>query len=88
MKIAKDKILHLVAGAAAAFVVIWVTRTPALGFLAAVVAGVGKELWDKHQNALAAKKELLPPHTVEWQDAAWTAGGGALVAALTHFGGL
>ena len=87
MKIAKDKIFHFIAGAAAAFVVIWITRTPALGFLAAVVAGVGKELWDKRENDRAARNHVLPPHTVEWQDAAWTAGGGALVAALTHFGG-
>jgi hypothetical protein len=88
MKIAKDKILHLVAGAVVAFVVILVSRTPALGFLAAVIAGVGKELWDKRENDRAARKHVVPPHTVEWQDAVWTAGGGALVAALTHFGGL
>ena len=88
MKLARDKVLHLVVGAAIAFGAVLVTSTPVFGLLAAVIAGVGKELWDRHQNARAARNHVVPPHSVEWQDAAWTAVGGAVVAGLTHLGGL
>lgn len=77
---AKDKKLHVIAGTVIALVAILLTGIPLAGLFAALAAGVGKEMWDLHQNKLASKKNLVPPHSVEVDDVAYTVAPGAILA--------
>lgn len=73
--IAHDKSLHLLAGAAVALLVYAIALTTIrdhaalAGLLAAVVVGVGKEVYDK----------FTPGRHVEFADAAATVAGGGVI---------
>lgn len=79
MNIPKDKALHVAAGAAIAFVV-GLAIAPAAGFLAGLLAGLAKEGYDLHQNEKAARRHVVPPHSVEAADVFATVVGAVLGA--------
>jgi hypothetical protein len=86
--IPKDKLYHAGAGAVIAAAVILFTKTPAFGFLAATIAGVAKEQWDRYQIIRSLKDGKTPQHAVDPKDIVWTMVGGALGVLLLHFAGL
>lgn len=69
----KDKLLHIAAGAAISLAVGLLTGTPWLGAAAAVVAGFGKELYDRQHP---------DKHTPDMLDAIATAVAGAVAAGV------
>jgi ABC-type uncharacterized transport system permease subunit len=75
-----DKANHFVYGACIATVVSLVTHHPTYGLLAAVAAGVVKELIDAAQNYLATKNPMVGPHGVSILDAAATVAGGVVAS--------
>ena len=46
MKIEQDKIMHFIAGIIVCFVVALIFKNPMYGLIGAVIAGIGKEVWD------------------------------------------
>lgn len=72
MNIPKDKLLHAAAGAAISVLIGLVTQTPWLGAMAALVAAIGKEWYDRNHRG----------HTVDVADAAVTIGAGAAAAGV------
>ncbi len=82
-----DKQLHFAVGFLIAITAIAVTRSVNIGFLLALAAGVGKELYDYIANAKATKAGLPPPHSVELLDAVATVIGG-FAGALVAYGAL
>lgn len=81
-----DKAQHVIYGAAIAAVAgplsvhFGIQPAGAVALAAAAVVGIVKEAADWLANRKATAAGLLPPHGVEWQDAAATVIGGALVA--------
>lgn len=73
----QDKKLHLIAGFAVAVVVGWL-MTPMTGFMAGLIAGLGKEGYDLVVNYLAKRRGEKPPHSADIEDFLYTAIGGAL----------
>lgn len=73
MKLAKDKIFHLVAGVVVALIVGTIFKNPLAGLIGGCLAGVVKEAWDYYRN----KKEPGSA-TVDKLDALWTFGGAAV----------
>lgn len=82
-----DKAMHVIYGAATASLAgllsvhFGIQPAGLVALAAAAAVGVLKEAADLIANRRAEAAGLLPPHGVEWQDAAATAIGGALVAA-------
>lgn len=83
-----DKANHVAYGALAALAGAWAAVAAGhadaarwVGFAAALLLGVAKELRDHMANARAVTAGTLPLHGVEWRDVLATAIGGALVAA-------
>lgn len=80
-----DKAMHFIYGLAIAIVAngVWLMAgMPAsdmVGFLAAAVAGAGKEALDWGLNKLAVKRGQPAPHTVSAADAVATALGGVVL---------
>lgn len=84
MALPKDKVLHVAAGGVIALVV-GLLIAPAAGFLFGLLAGLAKEGYDMYQNKQAAKRHVIPPHSVEKADVYATvvgAAAGALLAFL------
>lgn len=78
--IPKDKLYHLAAGAAVAFVVYLASGNAINAVAASFIVGALKEAYDHLQNKRAEKKGLPLPHSVEALDILYTGVGGALVA--------
>lgn len=82
--IAKDKILHLAGGTVAA-VLCALAGYPMLSVLAGCVAGAGKEGFDYISNKLAARKGIVPTHTVDKMDFAYSVIPGLLISLAYGF---
>jgi uncharacterized protein involved in cysteine biosynthesis len=82
--IAKDKLLHLVAGMLIA-IGIGFLFSPITGFLLGTSAGALKEVYDAYQNRKALKADKEPPHGVELEDFIFTFVGSGIGAALLTF---
>lgn len=67
----QDKLFHLLAGALVVLLAVLVGHGR-LGLPACILAGIGKELWDRNR----------PNHTADWNDAISTFVGGLLAVAL------
>lgn len=80
--IPQDKALHLAVGFAVGAVCYRATNLFIAALAAAAIAGVGKEMWDRHQNAKQVKNGLPPTHDVEASDAVFTLVGGAVGAGV------
>ena len=76
-----DKAYHFTAGAAASLVV-GLLVSPLYGLLAAIAAGILKELYDALSNARRAREGLPPNHDVDFNDALATAIGGFAISLL------
>lgn len=77
----KDKLLHLGVGFLIGVVGV-IASSPTLGLTGAVLAGIGKEVYDQVDNTLAARKGLAPRHSVDPKDFVATVAGGAIAFVL------
>lgn len=77
MLIEKDKYLHLAAGAIISLIVGFLSG-PIYGWLAAALAGAGKEGYDYLINLYRIHKNLPPLHDVDGYDFGFTCLGGLI----------
>lgn len=81
MKIERDKILHVIAGIGV-YLAVAAALGPVSGLLAAIAAGVGKELYDVWDSDRRLAAGLAPRATPDPADFAATAAGGVFGLAL------
>jgi hypothetical protein len=73
-----DKKLHFAAGFLISTLFVLFSHNIVLSLGAAILAGIGKEAYDWLVNRKAKREGKLPPHSVEFEDAAMISMGGAM----------
>lgn len=81
----KDKVLHLLAGLVVSCGGMFFAFPGPFGLGLAILAGIGKEVFDWNANRLARKRGLPRPHTVDFLDALATAAGGLPIFLWSQF---